>query len=179
MSPQLLDLVRQLDAASDRAKKLAEGLPEGSLMRRPWPDQWSIAENLRHLDLTSNAFLPVLEEAAARGRREGDHGQGPFRLDFWGLALKWYLEPPARWKSKATKPFEPSNTAAALGAFLQSQARLRQRFEALKGLALDKIKVTSPFAKRVRYSVWSALNLILAHERRHLWQAEQAKLHLG
>lgn len=92
MSPQLLGLVRQLDAARDRAKKLAE-VPEGLFMRRPWPDQWSIAENLLHLDLTSKAYLPVLEEAAARGRREGDHGQVPFRLDFWGLALKGYMEP--------------------------------------------------------------------------------------
>ncbi|MFN0170131.1 MAG: DinB family protein [Bryobacteraceae bacterium] len=178
MSPQLLNLVGQLDAASERAKKLVEGLPEEALLRRPWPDRWSIAENLQHLDLTSKAYFPILDEAAARGLREADYGNRPFRLDFWGFALKWYLEPPSRMKAKTTKPFEPPNSAGALEAFLRSQAQIGQRFESLKGLAIDKIKIRSPFAEQVRYSVWSALNLIVAHERRHLWQAEQAKLHL-
>jgi hypothetical protein len=32
----------------------------------------------------------------------------------------------------------------------------------------------SPFDSRVRYNLFSAFRIIAAHQRRHLWQAEQA-----
>ena len=34
--------------------------------------------------------------------------------------------------------------------------------------------VISPFDKRVKYNMYSAFRILIAHERRHLWQAEQA-----
>ena len=43
-----------------------------------------------------------------------------------------------------------------------------------EGLALSRIKVGSPFLPRLRYSVYFALRTIPGHQRRHLWQAEQA-----
>jgi hypothetical protein len=35
-------------------------------------------------------------------------------------------------------------------------------------------KITSPFDSRVRYNVFSMFRILETHERRHLWQAEQA-----
>ena len=37
-----------------------------------------------------------------------------------------------------------------------------------------RMKIVSPFDKRVRYNLVSAFHILAAHERRHLWQAEQA-----
>jgi hypothetical protein len=53
-----------------------------------------------------------------------------------------------------------------LRAYAQQAAR--------RGLALDRVKITSPFAENRKYSAYSAFVLIPAHKRRHLWQAEQA-----
>jgi hypothetical protein len=41
---------------------------------------------------------------------------------------------------------------------------------------LGRLKVVSPFDPRgkLRYSVYSALRVIVVHERRHLWQAARA-----
>jgi hypothetical protein len=36
------------------------------------------------------------------------------------------------------------------------------------------MKIISPFDRRVRYNVFSAFRIVVAHQRRHLWQAEQA-----
>jgi hypothetical protein len=41
------------------------------------------------------------------------------------------------------------------------------------GLAIDRLRIASPFARQIRYSVYSAFRLIAVHQRRHLWQAEQ------
>jgi hypothetical protein len=43
-----------------------------------------------------------------------------------------------------------------------------------EGLAIAKIKVRSAFNAKLRYSAYSALRVIAAHQRRHLWQAEGA-----
>jgi hypothetical protein len=41
------------------------------------------------------------------------------------------------------------------------------------GLAIDKVRVTSPVYARISYNVYGAFCILTAHERRHLWQAEQ------
>ena len=41
------------------------------------------------------------------------------------------------------------------------------------GLDLKRIKVASPAMKLMRFSVGAYFRISTAHERRHLWQAEQ------
>jgi hypothetical protein len=45
--------------------------------------------------------------------------------------------------------------------------------DASDGLDLANLKFTSPFFKLLRLSVIAGFTVITAHERRHLWQAEQ------
>ncbi len=58
--------------------------------------------------------------------------------------------------------------------FQQSQERQRACLVEADGLQLDAIRVASLFNARVRYNLLSYFLVTLAHERRHLWQAEQA-----
>lgn len=61
-----------------------------------------------------------------------------------------------------------------LSRFLASQALLLDAMADARGLAIDRIKITSPFSSHLRYSVWSSFCVNSAHERRHVWQAERA-----
>ena len=45
----------------------------------------------------------------------------------------------------------------------------------MDGLDITRIRVTSPFNTSLRYSAYSALHILAAHERRHLWQAENVR----
>lgn len=155
---------------------LAKKLEGAAFTRRPKPGRWSATEHIAHLNLTAEAYLAVLYEALEEDRRDGLRGDPPFRLDFWGRVLKAYLEPPFRMRTKTSQPFIPPEDLPGretLEAFLSTQTELRKLFAACEDAALDRIKVASPFAKQVRYSVFSALHLIVAHERRHLWITEQ------
>jgi hypothetical protein len=40
-------------------------------------------------------------------------------------------------------------------------------------LAIDRVKIASPFNPRFRYNLFSALSILPRHQHRHLWQAEQ------
>jgi hypothetical protein len=54
------------------------------------------------------------------------------------------------------------------------QQLLEEKLNSARGLALDRVKISSPFATNMEYSAYSAFVLIPAHNRRHLWQAEPA-----
>ena len=101
-------------------------------------------------------------------------------MDWLGGILKWTLEPPPMFfsKMKTTKPFQPLEVepvGEVLPKFLAWQEQLKTSVDEANGLPLDEIKVVSPFDRRVKYNLLSFFNVLLAHERRHLWQAEKVK----
>jgi hypothetical protein len=141
-----------------------------------------VAECLDHLTLSADAFVPAIGEALADGRRRNLLSRsGVFRMDFLARLLAWWLEPPYRMKSKTGAAFVPASGDAAnsLPNFLERQQQLAALLVEADGLALDQLRIRSPFARLARYSVYSAFRLIAVHERRHLWQAEQVARHLN
>jgi hypothetical protein len=178
LSPQLTDLISQYEACSKRAIAVAEGLSPERLTRRPAPESWSIAECLAHLTLSHAPFPALLTAAYDEARTTGQLGNGPFKADFMGRLVKWGLEPPPRIKLKARAPFQPVKIDAperVLPDFLDLQEQLVERVRAAEGLRIDRVKVVSPVDSRVKYNVFAALQIIAAHDRRHLWQAERVR----
>jgi hypothetical protein len=181
-APPLLDPLGSIrdewDACVGRAKAVCAGLEPADLARRKDPARWSIAENLEHLTITAQAYLPILDRAAAELRERGARSDGPYSLDVPGRFLLWMLRPPYRVRVKAPAAFLPAaieRPEEVLARYLQAHADLAARLDALRGFALDRHKIGSPFNARFRYSVWSALKLIGGHERRHLWVCEQLR----
>jgi len=135
-----------------------------------------MAECLVHLNLSSKPYFPVWREAFADARDRQLFSDGPFKMDFWGRMLFWTLEPPPKFRFSAPRNFQPGDIGApeqVLASFLKTQENVLASLAAAKGLALDRLKIISPFARQVRYSVWSSFVVTAAHQRRHLWQAER------
>jgi hypothetical protein len=175
---QLDDLVRQLGLCSERATAVVAQLTPEQLAKRPAPESWSIAECITHLTLSNRPYPPLLRAAYAEGRRAGRLGSGPFKEGLMGRLLKWSLEPPPRLKFKANAPFQPVEFGPAervLPDFLALQEQIEACVHEAAGLAIDQVKVVSPVDTRVKYNAFAALQIVAAHERRHLWQAEQAR----
>ena len=62
-----------------------------------------------------------------------------------------------------------------LERFDSLQQELQVRIDRSAGLAIDRLRVVSPFDARVKYNVYASFCLIATHQRRHLWQAEQVR----
>ena len=145
--------------------------------RPPAPGSWSAAECIQHLSLSADAYFPVWQQVIAAAGPRKEEVNAPYAVDFWGRLLCWILEPPARIRSKTPAPFQPINCGKideVLDRFLERQERLVGALRRCRGRAIDQVKMASPIDSRIRYSVWSSLVVNAAHERRHLWQAEQA-----
>ena len=179
MTPaQATTLMMEVDAASARTRALVAGLDEAALTKRPPSGGWSVAEALQHLILTADAMIPLAEKALAELESVSRKSTRKAGLGFVGWLLYASLEPPARVKIRTTKPFEPiavddpPTLAQRLG---ERDAKVRALIERASGLDTTSVKVTSPFNEKAKYNLYAAFRILLAHERRHLWQAERAK----
>jgi len=171
-------LVTELDANEESLRSLVRGLTPERLGRRAVPSRWSIAEHVEHLNLTTASYLPIIEAAADELHQRGLRSNGPYRTDLMGRFLLWMSEPPVRKRVRTTAQFVPGpevDPARVVERFESLQRDLRTRVLALEGLALDRARIRSPFDPRIRYSAWSALRILPAHQRRHLWLAQRVR----
>lgn len=171
------ELESQFTAISPRFKALVDSAGVALCSTRPAPGSWSAAECLQHLNLTADAYFPVWQQIIANaGPRKGNLN-APYSTDFCGRLFSWILEPPSRIHSKTPLPFQPVDPEEwpiALAGFLDRQQRIIAALRRCRGRAIDKVKMGSPIDAKIRYSIWSSFVIIAAHQRRHLWQAEQA-----
>ena len=172
-SSQLTELKQQFEACSKAAQDLVASVTEAEYQQRPKTDRWSIAECLQHMTATTHLYLPILRAALV----DAPAGEGPCKMDWRGRLLKWVLEPPYRSRVKTLPSMEPkiSDVKRVLPDFLASQQQLFAAMEPWSGRALDKVSITSPFNKRLRYNIYSLFNVVAAHQRHHLWQAQRAR----
>jgi len=181
MSPssgsQIDKLISELRNASDRAAQLFQARSPADLLKSPGPARWSAAQCIVHLNLSNRAYLPklsaVLQEIPAKKNLSPGRS---FHLNWNARLLKYWLEPPSRLRLPTTAPFQPIDVQpeVVLTEFREINERLIHILDAARDLALDAVKITSPFAETMKYNAYSAFVVIAAHNRRHLWQAERA-----
>jgi hypothetical protein len=177
VSDTLDDVEKELNDATRRAWTLVQTTDGRHFTVRPHPSSWSAAECLSHLSLSTEQFLPILDSAIKDARSRNLRSDRKPKMDVFGRLLRWFMEPPIRQRLKTTARFVPRSVRAkseAFGEFAALQEKLAEMLTAARGLDLAKVKIVSPFDKRVRYNLYSAFRVLVAHQRRHLWQAEQA-----
>lgn len=178
LASELESILQQVRAINAQAGQLVHGLADADLAWRAEPGRWSIAENLLHLEITTKAFLPSVDQAIERASRLGLRGDGPFRLGGLDRIFVWWVEPPPVIRLPAPKPLRPlleGPASEVLPRFLQAQEMMIERVHAANGLHLIKATVVSPLARYVRMSLLGFFSVFTGHERRHLWQATKVR----
>jgi len=173
----LNELEGEFAAICGRFQTLAASAGAELCAKAPAPGSWSAAECLQHLGLSADAYFPIWQQVIATAGPRKAELNAPYRIDFWGRFLSWMLEPPPRVRSKTPAPFVPvdcGHVDSVLDGFLERQERIVAALRRCKGRAIDQVKIASPIDSRIRYSIWSSFVVNAAHQRRHLWQAEQA-----
>ena len=179
MESELLMIIQQLDDINATARTVTSGLSDQQLLWKPGVKKWSIAECFDHLALVDAKDLPSFRVAAGDARTQGLTGRGPFR---YGLLGSWFvrsLEPPVkRFKVKAPGPFVPNaapDPVETMSRFYSVHDELRRIVADVDGLDLERVKVRLPFGPGLKISLGQRLQIITAHDRRHIWQAQQVR----
>lgn len=141
---------------------------------QPVPGRWSVLQCFAHLAAVDSAIADAMEtalESLPRNAASVDRLRpGPV----WGLFLK-VLEPPPRFKARAPRVSQPSpqlDAEQTAASFVTAHDKLRALARRCDGVDLNRKAFRHPFVP-LRISIGAAFLLVAAHDRRHLWQAEQ------
>jgi len=88
------------------------------------------------------------------------------------------MEPPPRRKFRSPKQIRPrahKPGQEVLSAFIAAHDELRSLIHEAHALDLNRIRFKNPFIGFLRFSVGTGMLIISAHDRRHLWQAQQVR----
>ena len=169
---------QELKNARLRAQALVSGLTPAQLAKRPHPSKWSIAECIVHLNMTAALMQRLMEKAIARGKRDNTVGAGPFDIGARGRLLVWFAEPPPKIRLPAPRNIRPpartDDPLKLLPQFLKVQDEWERLTRESAGLDQARLKI-APLFSPMRARLAAAVPWMLAHQRRHLLQAENVK----
>jgi hypothetical protein len=181
LAGDLAECLRQLDEIDADAGKLLTGLTEDQFHWSPASARWSIAQCLVHLIIVGQRYFPILDETMEHARAEDLMARGPFQ---YGFLERWFVratEPPPSIRLRtppSARPPDDQPLAGVVANFLLTQEELRKRIRAANGLHLARAKVASAFIKSLKLGLGPCFAFLVAHERRHLWQAWQVRRHV-
>lgn len=165
---------RELAVNRETALALMDGLTDSQLAWRPTPAHWSLADICGHLATAAELYLTELDTAISRGHTDAAYSDRPFTGTMLSRLIVWSMEPPVRVRMRSPKDMRPDPGELPVHArqrYRTAQRNLAVRMERAAGLDLAHVRVRLPEIRQIRLSLGGVLALLLAHERRHLWQA--------
>jgi hypothetical protein len=178
MQPQLQTITDELQAALGRLQTLAQSITDHrQWTERPEPARWSVGECIAHVNLTSLAYVPIVQAGLAEARRLGRPAPANYRFSPVGWLLWKTMGPPVRFRAKTIPAWVPNGSdppEKLVPEFDRLQAEQLAWVRAADGLPIGDVRVASPFNAKVKYNLYACLAILPRHQHRHLWQAEQA-----
>ena len=164
----------QLLSVRQDASGLMSALSDAQFNWRPEPGRWSMAGCFDHLNKSAaQVFIPKIDKAIATARAQGLTGDGPI---VYSAFERWAIrnnDAPARMKFKASKSTQPAPQLSldqVRAEFVRWQDELARRLREANGLDLQRAKEPFPFWP-LKWSLGSFIQMMIAHERRHVYQA--------
>ena len=142
------------------------------------PDQWSIGQCLDHIIVSNGKYLPILK-AIKEGKQKPSFWERNNPLsNYTGKQMIKTLGKNVVKKYKSPRLFIPSESTISqniISDFKNHQNEIIQLFLELEKEKYKQIVVTSPVASLITLKLHNMLELIIAHEERHINQALQVK----
>ena len=181
-------LITEIHANVSHAESLTYGLSHEQFNWRPESGSWSIGQILAHLNIVNGAAVAPLRAAIEDGHSRHLTGEGPFAYGILSRRFVASMEPlgtskSARRKFKAPKRYEPpheSEVEQTLAEYRRISSEIRELAQQAAGLHLARVKTRHPALPPWLRGVYkmplgARLAVLAAHDRRHLWQAEQVR----
>ena len=178
MNAETQSLLDQIAATKQEGAAIAAGLSDVQFNWPPGQGRWSIAQCLNHLNVGDTLVLPAFDQAIAAGRAAGKTSAGPFHYGWFSRLMISQMEPPPKWRMKTPLKKSAGTThrlADVVPEFARVREQLAERVRQSDGLDLARIRTISPVNRLVRLPLGAYFEFILAHDRRHLWQARQVR----
>jgi hypothetical protein len=177
LPPDLQDVLNQIDTLDRAADTLVTPLSDEQFHWQPEQGRaWSIALCIEHLATANRVYAEPMRAAMDAARSRNLKRKGSIKSTVFGRMFASSMEPPVKRRMKApAKILPPSNGTRTdiLKRYHDAHASIRRMILESADIDANRATFTNPFISLVRVRVGTAFHIIAAHDRRHLWQAEQ------
>jgi hypothetical protein len=179
LPPDLQDVFDQMEAADRAAEAIDTGLSDRQFHWQPdGSRRWSIAQCLDHLTAINMLYADGMRSAVAEARRQGWGRRGPLAPGPFGRFFIRSQEPPVKRRFRTPGKVSPAPGVTrdeVLRQYHAAHDTLRQLVREAAAIDANRATFANPFLKLLRMKVATGLQVLPAHDRRHLWQAGQVR----
>ncbi len=153
-------------------------MPAEVLLMQPSANKWSAAQCLEHLNSYGRYYLPAIENAIVEAREKGKLPAPSFNSGWLGNYFTNMMKPSPKMKKMASPkdhlPKANLNAVAVISEFIDQQEKLLKLLELSRDVDLNKTTVAISIAKFIKLKLGDVFLFLLAHNERHIVQAENA-----
>ncbi len=143
---------------------------------KPSSDTWSIAQNIDHLIAVNRSYYPIITDLQTGEYKPPFHARFDFLVNMFGRMILKSVETTRKKKIKTFPVWEPTLSdfgPALLDDFKRHQNQLSNLISESTDLLNANKVISSPANKNLVYSLETAFNIIITHEKRHFAQAKE------
>ena len=174
----LQEIVEQFVAVERDADELVAPLDDEQCNWSPAPGAWSIAQCIDHLNVANARYFGAACDAVEDARSKGLTRSGPIASSWFGRRFIATLEPPVRIKSRTPRTIRPADRrhkAEIWPEFVRQHTHMRACVQQWGNVDLNRARFRNPLGPFGVVRAGTALRIIAAHDRRHLWQASRVR----
>lgn len=170
-------ILDDIDEADRRGAAIAASCSDEQFYWHPHGrDGWSIAQCLDHLGVMNVVYGTAIREGIETARRRGSTRREPAKPGYLGGKFVRSMEPPVTRRLRAPRKGKPApmkERQIILDGYRAGHDLTRQLIADAATIDANRARFKNPFVPVIRFSIATGLFVIAAHDRRHLWQAEQ------
>lgn len=183
LPPDLQQILDEIDAADRAGDAIAAEVTDEQFHWRPRDGQgWSIAQCLDHLAVINVFYSASIQQGIDDARARAWTRREPATPGFFGRRFIRSQEPPVKRRFSAparVKPALSRSREEILRAYHDAHAGIRGLIADAADVDVNRATFPNPFFRIIRIRVSTALLVLAAHDRRHLWQAAQVRVAPG
>ncbi len=187
VSQTLLDgLIDQTDSFLNKAVGEWQMIPNHTFSNKPAPDAWSATQCLMHLNSYGRYYIPAMQKAIDDAIQQNQQPAYYFKAGWLGNYFTEMMLPkadgvPAK-KMASPKDHSPQTNEESypvIAEFIEQQEKLLVLLRKAKQINLNKTKVPISIAKFIKLKLGDTFLFLIAHNYRHILQADRALQQAG
>ena len=182
LSNTLIDeLQEQTESILNKAISEWQMIKHSQFALKESPEKWSATQCLEHLNSYGRYYLPVMEKAIQEARKKNWKPAVHFKSGWLGNYFTQLMTPKEDGslskKMSSPKdhyPVSNFNSPQVIAVFIEQQEKLLQLLEEARNIDLNKASCPISIAKFIKLKLGDTFLFFIAHQYRHVLQAERA-----
>jgi anion-transporting ArsA/GET3 family ATPase len=171
LTDELIEATQKLIQRAEKIKTVSES----QLNTRPSSESWSALETLEHLNLYGDFYNPEINQRLTGNTSQN---QDTFKSGVIGNWFVGLMEPKEKLNTMKTfadkNPLGSALDKSTIERFLAQQEEFLKLLNASRKVSLSKTKTSISISKVLKLKLGDTFRFIVAHNQRHLDQAERA-----